>query len=69
MQEVRQKFGDWGSQVVRLYNGSKYMEIEWTVGPIPIRFILSLVCVQFVCFDSCTKLPILAKSAAYSVFF
>jgi len=36
VQEVRQVFGDWASQVVRLYNGTKHLEIEWTVGPIPI---------------------------------
>ena len=44
MQEVRQKFGDWGSQIVRLYSDSKYIEIEWTIGPIPTRFRFLSVC-------------------------
>jgi lysosomal alpha-mannosidase len=35
VQEVRQVFGDWASQVVRLYNGTKHLEVEWTIGPIP----------------------------------
>ena len=43
MQEVRQKFGSWGSQIVRLYNDSRHVELEWTVGPIPNRFTSSLV--------------------------
>jgi len=40
--EVRQTFGSWGSQIIRLYNGTEHIEIEWTVGPIPTRFRLSL---------------------------
>ncbi|CAH1794207.1 unnamed protein product [Owenia fusiformis] len=34
--EVRQVFSNYTSQVVRLYAGSPYVEFEWTVGPIPI---------------------------------
>merc|ERR1711871_706184 len=28
--------GDWATHVVRLYEGSEYIEVEWTAGPIPI---------------------------------
>ncbi|KAI5618655.1 lysosomal alpha-mannosidase isoform X1, partial [Silurus asotus] len=37
VQEVRQQFSSWMSQVVRLYNESKHLELEWTVGPIPVN--------------------------------
>uniref|UniRef100_A0A4W4H4P4 Alpha-mannosidase n=1 Tax=Electrophorus electricus TaxID=8005 RepID=A0A4W4H4P4_ELEEL len=36
VQEVRQQFSPWVSQVVRLYNGSRELELEWTVGPVPV---------------------------------
>uniref|UniRef100_A0A8C8VPZ2 Alpha-mannosidase n=1 Tax=Pelusios castaneus TaxID=367368 RepID=A0A8C8VPZ2_9SAUR len=36
VQEVYQNFSSWCSQVVRLYAGQAYVELEWTVGPIPI---------------------------------
>ncbi|CAK8687802.1 unnamed protein product [Clavelina lepadiformis] len=36
VQEVYQKFSDWAYQVVRLYKGKKFVEVEWTVGPIPV---------------------------------
>ncbi|XP_075400879.1 lysosomal alpha-mannosidase-like [Tenrec ecaudatus] len=36
VQEVHQKFSDWCSQVVRLYPGQRHLELEWTVGPIPL---------------------------------
>jgi len=36
VQEVHQMFSDWSSQVYRLYKGSKHLEVEWTVGHIPI---------------------------------
>jgi len=35
VQEVHQKFNDWTSQVMRLYRGQKYLELEWVVGPLP----------------------------------
>ncbi|XP_075715232.1 lysosomal alpha-mannosidase [Rhinoderma darwinii] len=36
VQEVYQNFSSWCSQVVRLYSDQRYVELEWTVGPIPI---------------------------------
>ncbi|KAM9313315.1 lysosomal alpha-mannosidase [Gastrophryne carolinensis] len=35
VQEVYQNFSSWCSQVVRLYEDRNYLELEWTVGPIP----------------------------------
>lgn len=29
-------FNDWASQVITLYDESSFVEIEWTVGPIPV---------------------------------
>ncbi|XP_076147474.1 lysosomal alpha-mannosidase [Alosa pseudoharengus] len=37
VQEVRQMFSPWVSQVVRLYADSRELELEWTVGPVPIE--------------------------------
>ncbi|XP_076427914.1 lysosomal alpha-mannosidase-like isoform X3 [Peromyscus maniculatus bairdii] len=37
VQEVHQNFSAWCSQVVRLYPGQRHLELEWTVGPIPVR--------------------------------
>lgn len=34
--EVHQQFNEWASQVVRVYKGQLDVEIEWTVGPIPV---------------------------------
>ncbi|XP_062312069.1 lysosomal alpha-mannosidase [Osmerus eperlanus] len=36
VQEVRQSFSPWVSQVVRLYTHSRALELEWSVGPLPI---------------------------------
>ena len=33
--EVHAKYGDWVSQITRVKKGSPYVEIEWTVGPVP----------------------------------
>lgn len=37
VQEVTQVFSPWVSQVIRLYEGRKELELEWTVGPVPIK--------------------------------
>ncbi|XP_053232372.1 lysosomal alpha-mannosidase [Podarcis raffonei] len=37
VEELYQNFSAWCSQVVRLYAGQPYVELEWTVGPIPIQ--------------------------------
>lgn len=34
--EIQTTYGDWAVAVHRLYFGEKYVEIDWTVGPIPI---------------------------------
>jgi hypothetical protein len=42
--EVYQQFSDWASQVVRVYKGQSDVEIEWTVGPIPVGYISLFFC-------------------------
>nr|XP_048290616.1 lysosomal alpha-mannosidase isoform X1 [Myodes glareolus] len=37
VQEVYQNFSAWCSQVIRLYPGQRHLELEWTVGPIPVE--------------------------------
>lgn len=37
VQEVHQNFSAWCSQVVRLYPGQRHLELEWMVGPIPVK--------------------------------
>ncbi|XP_057661695.1 lysosomal alpha-mannosidase-like isoform X1 [Diorhabda carinulata] len=34
--EVHQKFSDWISQIIRVYEGQNYIEFDWLIGPIPI---------------------------------
>lgn len=36
-QEMHQRFNDYVSQVIRIYDQENYMEVEWLVGPIPIK--------------------------------
>lgn len=36
VKEVHQKFNDWVSQVIRIYEDKSFVELEWLVGPIPI---------------------------------
>jgi len=35
--EVYQVFSSWATHVIRLVQGSSYLEVEWTAGPIPIN--------------------------------
>ncbi|KAG8221971.1 hypothetical protein J437_LFUL007812 [Ladona fulva] len=35
--EVHQKFSDWGSQVIRVYKEENHIEFNWLVGPIPVE--------------------------------
>ena len=30
-------FNDWASQEIRLYDDTEFIEVEWTLGPIPIN--------------------------------
>ena len=36
-QEIQQEFSDYVSQSLRLYNDSADVEVDWLVGPIPIK--------------------------------
>lgn len=36
VEEVRQTFNDWISQVIRVYREDNFVEFEWMVGPIPV---------------------------------
>ncbi|CAG5130757.1 unnamed protein product, partial [Candidula unifasciata] len=35
VQEAYQQFSSWASQVVRVYADKPYVEVQWTIGPIP----------------------------------
>ena len=37
VEEVHQYFTEWITQVVRVYKGIPGVELEYTVGPIPIK--------------------------------
>jgi hypothetical protein len=34
--EIYQRFSDWATHVIRLYQGQPYIEVEWTAGPVPV---------------------------------
>ncbi|CAG2183227.1 unnamed protein product, partial [Oppiella nova] len=36
VQEVRQQWNDWIAQTIRVYADEEYVEMEWTVGPVPV---------------------------------
>ncbi|CAH0712856.1 unnamed protein product, partial [Brenthis ino] len=36
VKEIRQRFTDWITQIIRLYRGEEFVEIEWIIGPVPI---------------------------------
>ncbi|CAK1546529.1 unnamed protein product, partial [Leptosia nina] len=36
VKEIRQRFSDWITQIIRLYRGEEFVEFEWIVGPVPI---------------------------------
>ena len=38
--EVTQKFNSWVYQSVRIFYNQPFVEFEFTVGPIPIKYIL-----------------------------
>lgn len=35
--EARIRFNGWGSVTLRLWRGGEGVEIEWTVGPVPVE--------------------------------
>ncbi|GAB1602915.1 lysosomal alpha-mannosidase-like [Argonauta hians] len=37
VQEVHQQYSSWITQIIRLYKSSDFVEVEWTIGPIPIK--------------------------------
>ncbi|CAH0404424.1 unnamed protein product [Chilo suppressalis] len=36
VKEIRQRFNDWITQIIRLYRGEEFLDIEWIIGPVPI---------------------------------
>ncbi|XP_064076019.1 lysosomal alpha-mannosidase-like [Vanessa tameamea] len=36
VKEIRQRFSDWITQIIRLYRGEEFVEVEWIIGPVPI---------------------------------
>ncbi|KAF9412849.1 hypothetical protein HW555_008753 [Spodoptera exigua] len=36
VKEIRQRFSDWITQIIRLYRGEEFVELEWIIGPVPI---------------------------------
>ncbi|MPC27361.1 Lysosomal alpha-mannosidase [Portunus trituberculatus] len=44
--EVHQEWGPWVSQAIRLYAGCRNLEMEWLVGPIPVRCPVMSICIM-----------------------
>ena len=40
-------FNDWTSQEISLYSEGEFVEVEWTVGPIPIDIGIPTFCFTF----------------------
>ncbi|CAG9794567.1 unnamed protein product [Diatraea saccharalis] len=36
IKEIRQRFNDWITQIIRLYRGEEFLDVEWIIGPVPI---------------------------------
>ncbi|XP_052749154.1 lysosomal alpha-mannosidase-like [Galleria mellonella] len=36
VKEIRQKFNEWITQIIRLYRSEEFVELEWIIGPVPI---------------------------------
>ncbi|XP_038219796.1 lysosomal alpha-mannosidase-like [Zerene cesonia] len=36
IKEIRQRYSDWATQVIRLYRGEEFVELEWIIGPVPL---------------------------------
>lgn len=41
VQEIHQFYDTWVSQVIRIYRGQEHVELDWVVGPVPVRWVLS----------------------------
>jgi lysosomal alpha-mannosidase len=37
VQEIHQFYDSWVSQVIRIYRGQEHVELDWVVGPVPVR--------------------------------
>ncbi|PZC72813.1 hypothetical protein B5X24_HaOG210558 [Helicoverpa armigera] len=61
VKEIRQRFSDWITQIIRLYRGEEFVELEWVVGPIPIG---SSTAIQELCFEA-ENIPPLGFTAYY----
>lgn len=41
--EVHQQFSNWTQQVMRVYKEMEYIEFDWIVGPIDIRYLIVII--------------------------
>ena len=39
--EVRTSYSPWADQTTRLYKDANYLEVEYTIGPIPIKYVIA----------------------------